>query len=114
MTLLIMIIVVLAAALGVAIALHLQVSRVLRHLRMWNNRFNRDLIAATIVAGPRYRDPRHLSHFEGQVYSQHGEDGILSEIFRRIGDTNKRFVEIAAGDGEENNTRYRLDQGWSG
>src|SRR5215469_14466189 len=104
----------LAAALGYVIAVHHQVGRVRRHLRLRTDRLQKDLVVATILAGPRYRDTRHLCHFEGQVYSQHGEDGILSEILRRIGETNRRFVEIGTGDGQENNTRYRLAQGWSG
>ncbi|MEO3387458.1 hypothetical protein [Mesorhizobium sp. CAU 1741] len=62
----------------------------------------------------RYRDPLSLTHAPGQVYSQVNEDGILAEIFRRIGETNRQFVEIAAGDGIENTTRLLLDLGWSG
>ncbi|MGC3970944.1 MAG: hypothetical protein QM775_27515 [Pirellulales bacterium] len=59
-------------------------------------------------------DPRHLSRYERQVFSQNGEDGILAEIFRRIGVTGGRFVEIGAGNGLENNSAYLLLQGWSG
>lgn len=62
----------------------------------------------------RYRDPLSLTFAPGQVYSQVNEDGILAEIFRRIGETNRQFVEIAAGDGIENTTRLLLDLGWSG
>lgn len=39
-----------------------------------------------------------------RVYSQHEEDGILLFIFSLIGTTNKRCVEICAGDGIECNT----------
>jgi len=55
-----------------------------------------------------------LGHFEGQVYSQNGEDGIIEEIFRRIGLTNQYFVEVAAGDGMENNTTKLLCEKWTG
>ena len=48
------------------------------------------------------------------AYSQNEEDGILQEIFRRIGTTNKTFVEIGVGNGLENNTLYLLTQGWRG
>jgi len=65
-------------------------------------------------AKERYADPRHLAHFERQVFSQSGEDGILAEIFRRIGSGTKTFVEFGAGDGLENNTAFLLCQGWSG
>jgi hypothetical protein len=59
-------------------------------------------------------DKKRLEHFGRQVYSQNEEDGIIAEIFRRIGATGKRFVEFGCGDGSENNTRLLLDQGWSG
>src|SRR5688572_17450844 len=36
-----------------------------------------------------------------KVYSQFEEDGILLYIFSLIGTTNKRVVEICAGDGTE-------------
>src|ERR1700754_2894278 len=50
-------------------------------------------------------DPRRLQHFESSRYSQNGEDGIIGEIFRRIGSKSRFFVEIAAADGAENCTR---------
>lgn len=46
------------------------------------------------------------------VYSQNDEDGILQEIFNRIGTTNKVAVEIAAGNGLESNTHLLLQCGW--
>ena len=49
-----------------------------------------------------------------KVYSQSDEDGILEEIFNRIGLTNRIFVEFGCETGLENNTRYLLEQGWSG
>ncbi|MCK4914150.1 MAG: hypothetical protein KAS69_06110 [Planctomycetes bacterium] len=39
-----------------------------------------------------------------RVHSQHEEDGILLFIFSLLGTTNKRCVEICAGDGIECNT----------
>ncbi|HTY09059.1 MAG TPA: hypothetical protein VMF29_07840, partial [Candidatus Edwardsbacteria bacterium] len=63
---------------------------------------------------PRYRDTRRLCHHEYQVFSQNGEDGCLAEVFRRIGVTNRYFVEFGAGDGLENNTSHLLLGGWSG
>ena len=48
-----------------------------------------------------------------RVYSQTDEDGIIEEIFRRIGG-GKTFIEIGCGDGLENNTHYLLLKGWSG
>jgi hypothetical protein len=48
------------------------------------------------------------------VFSQNGEDGIIDEIFERIGTTNEFFVEFGVGDGLENNTACLLLRGWSG
>jgi hypothetical protein len=62
----------------------------------------------------RHANPRDLAHFEHQVYSQNGEDGIIAEIFRRIGSQKKNFIEIGVGDGLENNTAFLLSQGWTG
>jgi len=49
-----------------------------------------------------------------KVYSQNEEDGLIAEIFRRIGVTNRRFVEFGSGNGRENNTAWLLRQDWSG
>jgi hypothetical protein len=62
----------------------------------------------------RYADPRRLARFEHQAFSQGGEDGAIREIFRRIGETNRVFVELGVGNGLENNTAFLLCQGWSG
>jgi hypothetical protein len=47
-------------------------------------------------------------------HSQNDEDGIVLEIFRRIGIQNRTFVEIGAGNGTENNSLFWLKQGWRG
>jgi hypothetical protein len=48
------------------------------------------------------------------VYSQYGEDGIIAEIFRRIGTDSRYFVDFGSGDGSENNTILLLLAGWTG
>lgn len=63
---------------------------------------------------PRYADPKRLLGYTFQVCSQNGEDGIIQEIFRRIGTTDKVFYESGVGDGTENNTAFLLSLGWSG
>jgi len=63
---------------------------------------------------PKYEDPKKLNRYEYEIFSQSGEDGIIEEIFRRVGLTNKTFVEFGVGDGSQNNTRYLLTAGWSG
>jgi hypothetical protein len=114
MILVLLVTIPLCVALGYAVAIYGRLGKIKQHLRGHTDRLQREVMVATLLEGPRYADPRHLCLFEGQVYSQHGEDGILSEILRRIGETDRRFVEIGAGDGMENNTLYRLSLGWSG
>jgi hypothetical protein len=65
-------------------------------------------------ADSRTKEPQSLLPFEYSVYSQNGEDGILDEILRRIGVTNRVFCEIGAGNGLENCTVFLLTQGWTG
>ena len=62
----------------------------------------------------RLRDPRSLNRFEHRAFSQDGSDGILAEIFRRIGEGDRYFVEFGVGNGLENNTALLLSQGWNG
>ncbi len=69
---------------------------------------------AHLLAAPRYASPKRLTRFGWRAFSQADEDGIIQEIFRRIGTRNRRFLEIGAGDGLENNTAYLLASGWSG
>ena len=60
----------------------------------------------------KINNPSDLCCFEYQAFSQNGEDGIIREIFDRVGLTNKYFVEFGVGDGTENNTGYLLLNGW--
>ena len=62
----------------------------------------------------RYGDPRRLPRYQSQVCSQNGEDGIIHEIFRRIGTTARIFAEVGVENGFENNTAFLLSQGWTG
>jgi hypothetical protein len=67
-----------------------------------------------LLADPRNGDPRRLLKYGHKIYSQNDEDGIIAEIFRRVGTQSKRFLEIGVGNGCENNTVALLLQGWSG
>jgi len=67
-----------------------------------------------LLADPRHADPRRLERHGWKAYSQNDEDGILQEIFRRIGVRHRSFVEFGCDDGLENNTAYLLAQGWRG
>lgn len=66
------------------------------------------------LSHPRFTAPLRLERYGHKVYSQNDEDGIIAEIFRRIGVTTRVFIEIAAGDGRENCSAFLLSQGWRG
>ncbi len=68
---------------------------------------------ARLLASPRYQDPKRLARHENRIFSQNGEDGILEEIFRRIGTTNRFFCEFGV-QANENNSLYLLVKGWRG
>jgi hypothetical protein len=58
--------------------------------------------------------PSPTGDYLSNVYSQNGEDGLLEEVFRRIGTTNKQCFECGAADGKWfSNTRKLIDEGWS-
>ena len=63
---------------------------------------------------PKYADPLSLVPHGRKMFSQNDEDGIIIEIFRRIGTTNQTFVEFGCGDGIENNSYALLFQDWNG
>ena len=67
-----------------------------------------------LYKNPKYLSSRYLNQHEFQSFSQNGEDGIIAEIFKRIGITNQYFVEFGVEDGNETNTTYLLYQGWGG
>ncbi len=59
-------------------------------------------------------DLRLTTHYYSSVYSRHGQDGYISEIYSRIGVANKTFLEIGVESGVECNTRFLLETGWRG
>jgi len=82
-----------------------------RNARLW---LLAQQLEQTLLADAKYDDPRRLERHGWKAYSQNDEDGLLTEIFRRIGIKHKSFVEFGCGDGLENNTTYLLAQGWRG
>jgi hypothetical protein len=50
------------------------------------------------------------------IYSQTIEDGVIEQIFKNIGTTNKYFVEFGAWDGIafSNTANLRINEGWKG
>lgn len=56
-----------------------------------------------------------IRDWETKVWSQNGEDGILLNVFSRIGATSRRFLEFGCGTGLEcNSANLALGFGWSG
>ncbi len=75
-----------------------------QNMQVWRN----------IADDPERRAVSALECFGRKGYSQNDEDGILIEIFRRIGIAHRTFVEVGVGNGLENNTALWLKQGWRG
>jgi hypothetical protein len=84
----------------------LQTDRVMQMqlLRYWDDE----------LAKPRNADPKRLLRHGFKVYSQCDEDGIIQEIFRRIGNGNRVFVEFGVETGIECNSAKLLMEGWRG
>jgi hypothetical protein len=66
------------------------------------------------LAKPRHADPKRLLRYGFKIYSQCEEDGIIQEIFKRIGVGNRTFVEFGVQTGIECNTVKLLVEGWNG
>ena len=62
----------------------------------------------------RMKNPIFLERYGFKVFSQFDEDGIIEEIFKRIGEESKIFVEFGVQDGLESNSHFLLHKGWSG
>ncbi len=67
-----------------------------------------------LLAQPQFAGIKRLERFGFKVFSQNDEDGVIQEIFQRIGTTNKTFFEFGAGNCLESNCAYLALQGWSG
>jgi hypothetical protein len=73
-----------------------------------------ELRRESLLGCERGRDRKRLLSYGFKAYSQNDEDGIIQEIFRRIGWTARTFIEFGVGTGAENNTLYLLFSGWRG
>jgi len=71
-------------------------------------------LADNLFNNPKYANSKRLNKHEYQVFSQNGEDGLIQEIFNRIGTTNKYFIEFGVESGLECNSTNLLHKGWSG
>lgn len=81
---------------------------------MWGTRAMMRLFAADALFLLQRRDPKHVVQAATHQYSQNYEDAIIAEIFSRIGERSRFFVEIGIETGAECNTRALLERGWRG
>lgn len=66
------------------------------------------------LLGEISQHPKRLEQYGFKTYSQNDEDGILAEIFRRIGVSKGTFCEIGVENGLECNTLLLIHDGWRG
>ena len=70
-----------------------QINNALHHIANFSAatvQMNLQRFWAELLTQPRYADPKRLLRHGFKVYSQHDEDGIIQEIFRRIGVSQRR------------------------
>jgi hypothetical protein len=73
-----------------------------------------DFLQKHLYSSEKYQNSGRLNRYEFSAFSQNGEDGIIEEIFNRIGVTNQFFVEFGTESGVETNSTYLLYKGWQG
>jgi hypothetical protein len=73
-----------------------------------------DYLQKHLYGNEKYQNSGRLNRYEFSAFSQNGEDGIIEEIFNRIGVTNRFFVEFGTESGVETNSTYLLYKGWQG
>jgi hypothetical protein len=66
------------------------------------------------MEGPRYSEPQRLLKYGWKTFSQSEEDGLIHEIFHRIGEGERTFLEVGTGGGQETNTAALLLSNWRG
>jgi hypothetical protein len=91
-----------------------QLAGLQQHLRLVESANVIQVLETLKASNERYRDRKRLLAHGAQYWSQNYEDGMIAEIFRRIGTASKTFLEIGVGNGSENNTTALLSAGWSG
>jgi len=74
----------------------------------------RHALQQEVASSAHYLDPLRLTRWGSKTYSQGSEDGMIAEIFKRIGTTSKRFLEFGIEDGLECNSALLLLEGWTG
>lgn len=83
-------------------------------LLYWQYQASCSIVRENILSRPEHQAALRLEKHGHKAYSQNDEDGIIEEIFRRIGSANRMFLEFGVANGLENNTLNLLNQGWTG
>jgi hypothetical protein len=79
------------------------------------HRLNFAMARAAATAQLRELDPTRPSSWEFSGFSQHGEDGIIDYLIRRVHNPRGYFIEIGASNGLENNSTWlALGRSFSG
>jgi len=74
-----------------------------------------DLVRRELTRGIEPATPLdNLRLARGTLSSQNGEDGLVLELIRRIGNPTHRFVEVCCGDNGGNSGVLAFELGWSG
>ena len=73
-----------------------------------------ELTLQSLRETPRFQEPLRLLSSAYKVYSQNHEDGMIAEVFRRIGTSSRKFIEFGVENGLECNSTFLVLQGWSG
>ncbi len=92
----------------------LELSQIAARAASLNLRLNIQRFWSEELAKPRYADPKRLHQYGAKIFSQNEEDGMIAEIFRRIGTGRKTFIEFGVETGKECNTVKLLLEGWRG
>ena len=66
-----------------------------------------------ILSETKYTDPRSIARFRKKVFSQFGQDGIISEILSRLNIQTGTYIEVGVSP-LESNTSYLALLGWKG
>jgi hypothetical protein len=93
-----------------------KIKKYIWHAQMQHQMRVDEYLYQQLFSNAKYCNPntKRLNRFEFSAFSQNGEDGIIEEIFNRIGLTNRFFVEFGCAEGVETNSTYLLYKGWSG
>ena len=84
----------------------------IKYLLNKSNSIQTQLFLETKLQHSKYLDCLRLNKYEFQSHSQDGEDGIIHEIFERIGTKKQLFCRILIWNGLQNNSAYLLVNGW--